>query len=601
MKTDHRRALLVRVTQPATENMWHAVHLLAPLAVELRQGHFDFLVLDCLTSSLAGGPGDAARTVERPCNPSAPLMQAFLPVLLEQARPAGRTRRRTELVWLRTPAEAAASSSASSSSSNAESDAFSPSWPSTQCYAAGSQWGVEHVTLFGRDKGSWRGIKSAFVNQVNAAWRSGGSGPFSEEIMDEERLRDQANQLDRDVVAPLSTARPPGGIRTTAPAASEDGSTTRSTLQEQVIAGASGGEEEEATSPFPCSLNHLVGGVVMTVKMRGGVLSTTSGTTTTARDASRSTARTSFKNTGGGAAPSRVLRVVFALRFGDSRRVENLAAVLKAVCLRFSYNSGTTSTSRRDEETRDPPSWSSADGRAEEDAVSASPTIEFFAVDLSLFSIRMQHRIVQNSLLIGPHGQALSWLPFSKGVIELMPFMAQLATELCRKGWNNTPMYAYGGMGLVFDVPHLCLLGNPRTEKEKEASLGTELNHWIRRDVLVDAAKLADGMEEFFAMMTSRPPELLENSLLLVESLFTSLVDPGARGGGRDADDNDLPVDEDINITHQDERTRTSSTTTPTSARNETFASVVKIESKNNYGVRIRPAQRQRAPGGDPR
>eukprot|EP00392_Amoebophrya_sp_AT5.2_P002643 g2648.t1 len=368
------RALFVRVTQPATENMWHALHLFAPLAVELAQGHFDYLILDCIAND---GTVPKTKNVEKI----------------------------TKAVWL---------------------DEIEG--PET-CFAAGSQWGVEHVTFFGRDKGAWRGLKTAFVNKVNRAWEK-----------DPLVLEDRGAL---DLESNLQTLLP--GATLGAMHGDEQGA---SGLEFPVHLNPSG-------EPLPpqCALFYLSRGIQMRIfsSEDDGGFPRVSGIDITKSNTSKS-----------------ALRITLALRFGDSRRVENLQAVLEHLCHRL----------RRELE-------------------GSFVSVSVFATDLSQYDLPSQHAVVRDSLLVGPHGQALSWLPFAHkqlGAIELMPFMGGLRAELCRAGWNQTPMYAYGGMGLVFDVPHLCLLGKPRSEGERTASLGTELNHWIRRGVLVDEEALAEAV-----------------------------------------------------------------------------------------------------------
>lgn len=338
-----RRAIVVRISEVASENLWHLLHLLLPLAIQL--GPHDTLVLDCAAGSL--------NTPTSPCQQDSPLLRAFLPAVTTG-----------EIIWL--PLQ------------------------ERRCFPRGAaQWGVEHITLFGRDKGVWRGARDALLRRLRRAWDLPGS------VLLSPPKSSRGGGLPRRIPPALPTSY----------AASPHGATTP----------ASSGEPRPFQKP----------------------------------------------------------KLVFALRLhADSRRVVNLEEV-RSLLLSARFLAR----------------W------------------DVKILDLSEYSVVDQARAVAGSLLVGPHGQALAWLPLATlGCVELMPHMKNLWTELCRPGWNQTPMYAYGGLALVMGRAHICLLGKDHhggmsLSPARSVGLGEELNSWIRRDVVVDVEGLASVLEERYAQL----------------------------------------------------------------------------------------------------
>ncbi|CAD7960957.1 unnamed protein product [Amoebophrya sp. A25] len=459
--------------------MWHAFHLLASLAVEIQPQ--DRLVFDCAGSQ---------------CNTevaAGSVLAAFLPALTQK-----------EVVWI-VPGASTQETASSGDSTDKRRDAsairVSPhtqhgplkisylTTPEQRRCFHGAQWGVQHVTLFGRDKGSWRGIKTAFVRKVNEAWKmtrqAKDSGFPSKAAADKEALVERKSidtkDEDQDEVDV------------------EHMMTLRTELESQWTS------QDAATNPC-LERKYIRGGVHLLLPRTMPSTSTSS----TSREKHR-----------GRNIP---FRIVLALRLvATTRRITNLAPLLSALsCIR-------QQTSEQDHD----------DGEAITDARPTSPygqnvlsDLEIVAVDLSLVgSLQVQHSIVRDAdVFTGAHGQALSWLPFAHRVIELMPHMSSLSRELCRPGWDATPMYAYGGLGLLFGVPHLCVVGSDPSEDSSKAKKALtffeEVNTWIRENVTVPVHEVTASIEEIFQHST-KPTKGLEFDASIAKPTTTETENEG--------------------------------------------------------------------------
>lgn len=124
----------------------------------------------------------------------------------------------------------------------------------------------------------------------------------------------------------------------------------------------------------------------------------------------------------------------------------------------------------------------------------AALPLRITAADLGRWSVVEQWRVASGArILLGAHGAGLAWAAFMEVgsvLVELMPYMKALHQQLCRVkrgevvAWDATPMYAYGGLALVAQLHHACILGLPGPGAPQ--SLGADLATWWSSSILVD-------------------------------------------------------------------------------------------------------------------
>ena len=111
---------------------------------------------------------------------------------------------------------------------------------------------------------------------------------------------------------------------------------------------------------------------------------------------------------------------------------------------------------------------------------------------LGYFGFRLA---ASSRILLGACGAGLAWSAFmEKGsvLVELLPFMQQLSRQLCRVApgetvaWDQTPMYAYGGLSKITEMHHVCIIGLPGPNQDRSQSLGMDLNTWVSSNIYVN-------------------------------------------------------------------------------------------------------------------